>query len=91
MAYAAAVFTNSLLRALNGEKGIKECAYVDSPLYKDQGVDFFASPIELGTEGVQEIKPIGRISPEEEKLLEAAVPELAKNVTKGIKWVEENP
>ncbi|PWN24751.1 putative MDH1-malate dehydrogenase precursor, mitochondrial [Jaminaea rosea] len=91
MAYAAAVFTNSLLRALKGEKGIKECAYVDSPLYKDQGVDFFASAVELGPEGVKEINPIGNISKEEEKLLEAAVPELAKNVQKGIKWVGENP
>lgn len=34
---AAAVFTNSLLRALKGEKNVVECSYVESPLYKDQG------------------------------------------------------
>ncbi|PWN50136.1 putative MDH1-malate dehydrogenase precursor, mitochondrial [Violaceomyces palustris] len=91
MAYAAAVFTNSLLKALNGEKGIKECAYVDSPLYKDQGVDFFATPITLGSEGVAEVNPIGPVSAEEEKLLEAAIPELAKNIKKGVEWVQANP
>ncbi|CAO1623380.1 unnamed protein product [Parajaminaea phylloscopi] len=91
MAYAAAVFTNSLLRALNGETGIKECAYVESPLYKDQGVDFFASAVELGTDGVKTINDIGKVSPEEEKLLEAAIPELKKNVAKGVEWVAANP
>lgn len=91
MAYAAAVFTNSLLRALNGEKGVKECAYVDSPLYKDQGVEFFATPVSLGKDGVEEIHQVGKVSPEEEKLLEACIPELAKNVEKGISWVAENP
>ena len=79
MAYAAAVFTNSLLRALGGEKGVKECAYVESPLYKDQGAEFFASPVTLGANGVEEIHPVGKVSKEEEKLLEAAVPELAKS------------
>lgn len=91
MAYAAAVFTNSLLRALNGESGIKECAYVDSPLYKDQGTDFFASVVELGKEGVQQIKDIGQISAEEQKLMEACLPELAKNVKKGVEWHSQNP
>lgn len=91
MAYAAAVFTNSLLRALNGEKGLKECAYVESPLYKDQKIDFFASAVELGKDGVESIDPIGKVSPEEEKLLEAALPELAKNQIKGVEWVQANP
>ncbi|PWN19808.1 putative MDH1-malate dehydrogenase precursor, mitochondrial [Microstroma glucosiphilum] len=91
MAYAAAVFTNSLLRALNGEKGVKECAYVESPLYKDQGVDFFATPVTLGTDGVEEIHPVGKISSEEEKLIEACVPELKKNIEKGVSWCAENP
>ncbi|KDN39465.1 putative MDH1-malate dehydrogenase precursor, mitochondrial [Tilletiaria anomala UBC 951] len=83
MAYAAAVFTNSLLRALGGEQGVKECAYVDSPLYKDQGVDFFATPVTLGTEGVTEVHPVGQISKEEEALLQACLPELKKNIHKG--------
>lgn len=91
MAYAAAVFTNSLLRAVNGESGVKECAYVESPLYKDQGATFFASPVSLGKNGVEEIHPIGNITGEEQKLLEAALPELKKNIEKGVSWVAENP
>jgi malate dehydrogenase len=91
MAYAAAVFTNSLLRAINGESGVKECAYVDSPLYRDQGATFFASPVSLGKNGVEEIHSIGNVTGEEQKLLEAALPELKKNIEKGVSWVAENP
>jgi len=79
MAYAAAVFTNSLLRALGGEKGVTECSYVDSPIFKDQGADFFATKVTLGKDGVEEIHPVGELSAEEKKLMEACVPELAKS------------
>lgn len=48
MAYAGAKFTNALLRALSGEKGVVTPTFVDSPLYKSQGIDFFASNVELG-------------------------------------------
>lgn len=91
MAYAGAVFANALMRAAKGESGVTECSYVESPLYKDQGATFFASPITLGAEGVKEIHPVGKVSSEEEKLLEAAIPELKKNIEKGVAWVAENP
>jgi hypothetical protein len=48
MAYAGAKFTNSLLRGLNGEKNIITPTFVKSPLFADQGVDFFSSNVELG-------------------------------------------
>ena len=48
MAYAGAKFTNSLLRGLNGEKGVITPTFVKSPLYADQGIDFFSSNVELG-------------------------------------------
>lgn len=48
MAYAGAKFTNSLLRGLNGEKNIITPTFVKSPLFADQGVDFFSSKVELG-------------------------------------------
>ncbi|ELU44687.1 malate dehydrogenase [Rhizoctonia solani AG-1 IA] len=48
MAYAAAKFTNQLLRALNGEKGIVAPTFVKSPLYEKEGVEFFSSAVELG-------------------------------------------
>lgn len=48
MAYAGATFTNSLLRGLNGEKGVITPTFVKSPLFADQGIDFFSSNVELG-------------------------------------------
>lgn len=48
MAYAGAKFTNSLLRGLSGEKGVITPTFVKSPLYADQGIDFFSSNVELG-------------------------------------------
>lgn len=70
MAMAGARFAESLLKAALGEKGVIEPTFVDSPLYKDQGVDFFASRVELGPEGVQQIHEVGKITKYEEKLLE---------------------
>lgn len=52
MAYAAAKFTNSLLRALKGEKGIVVPTFVKSPLYEKEGVEFFSSNVELGVRSV---------------------------------------
>lgn len=77
-AYAAVVFTEQLLRALKGEKGIIAPTFVRSPLYEKQGVEFFASNVELGTNGVAKIQEIGKISSEEQKLLDACLPELSK-------------
>ena len=48
MAFAGAKFTNALLRGLNGEKGVVTPTFVKSPLFADQGIDFFSSNVELG-------------------------------------------
>jgi malate dehydrogenase len=88
MAYAGAKFTNALLRGLNGEKGVVTPTFVESPLYKDQGIDFFSSNVELGVNGVEKIHPLGPLSAEEEKLLAACLPELKKNIEKGKAFVE---
>ena len=48
MAYAAAKFTDQLLKALNGKKGITAPTFVKSPLFANQGVDLFSSSVELG-------------------------------------------
>ncbi|KAG6861431.1 Malate dehydrogenase, cytoplasmic [Termitomyces sp. Mi166 len=83
MAYAGAKFANALLRGLNGEKGVVTPTFVKSPLFADQGVDFFASNVELGVNGVEKIHPIGELTAQEKKLLEACLPELKKNIEKG--------
>jgi len=91
MAQAGARFTGSLLRASNGGKGIIEPTFVDSPLFKDAGCDFFASNVELGKEGVKEILPVGKVNDYEQGLINTALTDLAKNIKKGKEFVAQNP
>lgn len=86
MAAAGARFTLSLLHALNGTPGCTEPAFVQSPLMKDKGIDFFASNVTLGRDGVQEIHPIGPLSDYEARLLEKCIPELKQNIEKGLSF-----
>jgi malate dehydrogenase len=91
MAMAGARMAESILRAVQGEKGVVEPAFVDSPLYKDQGIEFFSSKVELGPEGVANVLPVGKIDAAEEKLLEACLGDLKKNIEKGVAFVASNP
>lgn len=50
MAYAAAEFGVSCLKALAGQENIVECAYVESKL---TDLPFFASRVQLGPNGVE--------------------------------------
>lgn len=91
MAFAGARMADAILRAAQGEKGVTECTFVESPLYKDQGIDFFSSKVVLGKEGVEEILPVGKVNDYEQGLLDACLVDLAKNIAKGKKFVAENP
>jgi len=73
MAMAGARFAESLLKAAGGQSGVIEPTFVDSPLYKDQGVEFFASKVELGPNGVQAIHPVGKLTTHEQGLLDACL------------------
>ncbi|CAG8462136.1 10846_t:CDS:2 [Ambispora gerdemannii] len=87
MAYAASHFTNALLRALHGEKGVIEPTYVKSDLFTPDGIDYFASNVELGPNGIEKIFPLGKLSDFERELINAALPQLKKNIEKGVKFV----
>ena len=91
MAMAGARFAESLLRAAQGETNVVEPTFVDSPLYKSKGVDFFASKVTLGADGVQEIHDVGNLSQYEQGLLDACLTDLKKNIEKGVKFVADNP
>lgn len=91
MAMAAARFTESLLKASQGHKGVIEPTFVDSPLYKDRGCDFFASNVELGPGGIEKIHPLGKINNHEQNLLDACLNDLKKNISKGVQFAKENP
>jgi len=79
------------LKAAQGQKGVIEPTFVDSPLYKDQGVEFFASKVELGPNGVEKIHDVGKIDPVEQGLLDACLADLKKNIEKGVAFVAANP
>ena len=91
MAMAGARFAESLLKAAQGQKNVIEPTFVDSPLYKDQGCDFFASNVELGPNGIEKIHPVGKITNYEQKLLDVCLGDLSKNITKGVEFAKENP
>lgn len=83
MAYAGARFVFSLFRAMNGEEGVKECAYVESDV---TSVPFFASPVTLGPDGVQEVHGYGDLSEFEQANFDKMIPELQKSVDKGVEF-----
>ena len=58
---------------------------------KDQGCPYFASNVTLGAEGVQEIHPVGKLTEHEQGLLDACLKDLKGNISKGEKFVTENP
>lgn len=91
MAMAGARFAESLLKAAQGEKGVIEPAYVESPFYKDQGVTYFSTNVELGPNGVEKIHPVGKVTDHEQGLIDVAVGQLKGNIEKGVKFVKENP
>jgi len=83
MAYAGYRFTNSLVRALQGETGIVECAYVQ---VEGMEVDYFGLPIELGKEGIAKIHPIPKLSDFEQASLKEIIPQLKGNIEKGVQF-----
>ena len=84
MAMAGARFTESLLKAAQGQKGVIEPTFVDSPLFKDIGIDFFASKVELGPNGVEKVHEVGSVTLKEQELLDACLEDLQKNIVKGM-------
>ncbi|KAH8359680.1 hypothetical protein KR093_008229 [Drosophila rubida] len=81
MAYAGARFAGSLLKGLNGDSNVVECSYVQSSITE---ATFFSTPLLLGKNGLQENLGLPKLNDYEKKLLEAAIPELKKNIQKGI-------
>lgn len=86
MAAAAATFAEACMRAMRGEPGIVECAYVASTLV--QKCSFFATKVRLGTRGVEQVLGYGVLSPEEKASFEKMLPELQGSIAKGVTFVK---
>ena len=83
MAYAGYVFTENVLKALRGEE-VTQCAFVESSLTEAQ---YFASPVKFGKNGVEEILPLGDLSAYEKQWFDKMMPELKKQIQKGVDFV----
>ena len=59
MAYAGFLFTENVIKAMKGEEGIVQCAYVESDI---TDADYFASPVRFGKNGVEEVLGYGELS-----------------------------
>ncbi|WP_298443157.1 malate dehydrogenase [uncultured Ferrimonas sp.] len=85
MAQAACRFGLSVVRGLQGEQGVVECAYVEGA---GEHARFFAQPVELGTEGVKAILPYGEISAFEQAALDGMLDTLKGDIQIGEEFVK---
>merc|ERR1719162_826344 len=85
MAYAGYLFTDKVLQAMNGADDIVQCAYVESSL---TDAAFFASPVKFGKEGIEEVLPYGEISDYEQQWFDKMIPDLKKQIEKGINFID---
>merc|ERR1711899_135865 len=86
MAYAAARFTDSLIKAMNGQEGVVECSYVASDITESP---YFATPLVLGPNGVEKNLGLGTLTAFEQDLLKAAIPELNGSIKKGEQFAAD--
>ena len=84
MGQAAAKFGLSLVRALNGEKDIVECTYVEG---SGELARFFAQPVLLGKNGVEKILSYGNLSEFEQTTLNDALETLRSDIKIGEDFI----
>ena len=85
MGQAAAKFGLSLVRALNGEKDVVECTYVEG---SGDLARFFAQPVLLGKNGVEKILDYGDLSEFEQTTLDEALETLRSDIKIGEEFVK---
>lgn len=86
MAYAGYLFTQNVLKAMKGDQGIIQCAYVDSDI---TSAPFFATPCKFGKNGVEEVLDFGELSPYEQEWFDKMLPDLKKQIQKGIDFANQ--
>ncbi|WJV54496.1 malate dehydrogenase [Pectobacteriaceae bacterium CE90] len=86
MGLAAARFGLSLVRAMSGESGVVECAYVESD---GKYARFFAQPLLLGKDGIAEYKAIGSLSAFEQQSMSSMLDTLNHDIALGESFVNK--
>ena len=85
MGQAACRFGLSLVRGLQGEENVVECAYVDGG---SEHAAFFAQPILLGKNGVEKVLAYGDVSEFEANARDAMLDTLKADITLGVEFVK---
>ncbi|GEA60441.1 malate dehydrogenase [Vibrio comitans] len=85
MGQAACRFGLSLVRALQGEANVVECAYVEG---SGEHTRFFAQPVKLGTEGIEEVLDYGVLSEFERASLDDMLETLSGDISKGEEFAK---
>ncbi|KAF9092241.1 hypothetical protein BGX23_004467 [Mortierella sp. AD031] len=86
---------DEVVKAKDGKTGLVESTYVNLSADPESTaafrtrthLDYFAQDVEFGREGVSKILPLPELSDHEQKLLDAAVPELKVNIAKGTAFI----
>merc|ERR1712010_193952 len=85
MAKAGADFVISLVRAQNGESGVVQCAYVESDVVPE--CKWFATPVEIGKEGIVKNFGLGEMDEFEKVKLGEAIQELIPSISEGVDFI----
>ncbi|GEM78290.1 malate dehydrogenase [Vibrio superstes] len=85
MGQAACRFGLSLVRALQGEANVVECAYVEG---SGEHTRFFAQPVKLGAEGIEEVLDYGVLSEFERASLDDMLETLSGDIAKGEEFAK---
>ncbi|GAB2668898.1 malate dehydrogenase [Vibrio panuliri] len=85
MGQAACRFGLALVKALQGEEGVIECAYVEGA---GEHAPFFAQPVKLGKDGVEEVLSYGELSAYEKAALDGMLETLSGDIQVGVDFVK---
>jgi len=86
MAYAGAEFASRLIKAMNGQKDVVECSYVESTVTDAR---FFSSPVTLGPNGAEQVHGLGTLSAHEQKLFDEMIGDLKSQIAKGVEFANK--
>jgi len=88
MAFAAAKFANSLLKALNGQT-VREIAYVDAKSLNSNAPNpYFGLVVDINKDGVSKVHPLPQLNEYEQAQLKEASAALEKNIKTGNDFVK---
>ncbi|MGI2257942.1 malate dehydrogenase [Shewanella sp. GXUN23E] len=85
MGQAAFRFCMSLVRGLQGQANVVECAYIDGG---SEHAVFFAQPVLLGKNGVEKVLPYGEISAFEANARDGMLDTLKGDIQLGVDFVK---